>query len=121
MKLRVGTRSPGKTGEIRELFAGLPFEVSFPADRLLEPLPEEADLEGGRTYAENAVAKARYYGTRSGLPAVADDSGIEGEALGAAPGPRSPPWPPTRPEADTATGHRWKWTKEEGATIWDFS
>jgi XTP/dITP diphosphohydrolase len=71
---------------------GLPFELSFPADRLLEPLPEEADLERSLSYAENAVAKARYYATRGGLPAVADDSGIEVEALGGAPGPRSARW-----------------------------
>ncbi|PYP07735.1 MAG: hypothetical protein DMD59_14335 [Gemmatimonadetes bacterium] len=92
MKLLVGTRSPGKTREIRELFAGLPFELAFPADRLLEPLPEEADLERGMSYVENAVAKARYYATRGGLPAVADDSGIEVDALGGAPGPRSARW-----------------------------
>ncbi|HEV8508963.1 MAG TPA: non-canonical purine NTP pyrophosphatase, partial [Gemmatimonadales bacterium] len=92
MKLLVGTRSPGKTREIRELFVGLPFELSFPADRLLQPLPEEADLERSLSYAENAVAKARYYATRGGLPAVADDSGIEVEALGGAPGPRSARW-----------------------------
>jgi XTP/dITP diphosphohydrolase len=92
MKLLVGTRSPGKTREIRELFVGLPFELSFPADRLLQPLPEEADLERSLSYAENAVAKARYYAMRGGLPAVADDSGIEVEALGGAPGPRSARW-----------------------------
>ncbi len=92
MKLLVGTRSPGKTREIRELFAGLPFEVSFPADRMLAPLPEEADLERSMSYVENAVAKARYYATRGGLPAVADDSGIEVDALGGAPGPRSARW-----------------------------
>ena len=92
MKLLVGTRSPGKTREIRELFAGLPFDVAFPADRLLEQLPEEADLEGSASYAENAVAKARYFATRGGLPTVADDSGIEVEALGGAPGPRSSRW-----------------------------
>ncbi len=100
MKLLVGTRSPGKTREIRELFTGLPFEVSFPRDRLLEPLPEEADLEASRSYAENAVAKARYYATRSGLPAVADDSGIEVEALGGAPGPRSARWSATGTDAE---------------------
>ncbi len=72
MKLIVGTRSPGKTREIRELFAGLPFDVAFPADRLLQPLPEEADLERSTSYVENAVSKARYYGTRSGMPAVAE-------------------------------------------------
>jgi len=76
MKLIVGTRSPGKTREIRELFAGLPFDITFPADRLLEPLPEEADLERSMSYVENAVAKARYFATRAGLPAMSDDSGI---------------------------------------------
>jgi len=92
MKLLVGTRSPGKTREIRELFTGLPFEVTFPSERFLEPLPDEADLERGTSYAENAVAKARYFATRGGLPAVADDSGLEVEFLGGAPGPRSARW-----------------------------
>ncbi len=95
MKLLVGTRNPGKTREIRELFAGLPFELAFPADRMLDPLPEEADLERSMSYAENAVAKARYYATRGGLPAIADDSGIEVDALGGAPGPRSARWSAT--------------------------
>lgn len=92
MKLLVATRSPGKTREIREIFAGLPFDVAFPADRFLEPLPDEADLERGASYVENAVAKARYFAARGGLPAVADDSGIEVDALGGAPGPRSARW-----------------------------
>jgi len=92
MKLLVGTRSTGKMREIRELFAGLPFEISFPAERLMEQLPDEADLERSTSYAENAVAKARYFATRGGLPTVADDSGIEVEALGGAPGPRSARW-----------------------------
>jgi len=92
MKLLVGTRSPGKTREIRDFFTGLPFDVSFPADRLLEPLPDEADLELGTSYAENAVAKARYFAARSGLPTVADDSGIEVDALKGAPGARSARW-----------------------------
>jgi XTP/dITP diphosphohydrolase len=95
VKLLVGTRSAGKTREIRELFAGLPFELAFPGDRLLEPLPEEADLERSMSYAENAVAKARYYAARSGLPSVADDSGIEVDALAGAPGPRSARWSAT--------------------------
>ena len=103
MNLLVGTRSPGKMREIRELFAGLPFDVAFPADRLLEPLPEEADLERSLSYVENAVAKARYYATRSGLPSVADDSGIEVDALGGAPGPRSARWSVTGTDAENNT------------------
>lgn len=92
MKLLAATRSPGKAREIRDLFAGLPFELSFPPDRFLARLPEEADLEGGAGYVENAVAKARYFAARSGLPTVADDSGIEVDALGGAPGARSARW-----------------------------
>jgi len=92
VKLLVATRSPGKVREIRELFAGLPFDLSFPADRFLERLPDEADLEIGASYAENAVAKARYFATRAGLPTVSDDSGIEVDALDGAPGTRSARW-----------------------------
>jgi XTP/dITP diphosphohydrolase len=50
---------------------------------------EEDGLERGATYVENAVAKARYFAERSGMPALADDSGLEVDALGGAPGPRS--------------------------------
>jgi non-canonical purine NTP pyrophosphatase (RdgB/HAM1 family) len=92
MKLFVATRSEGKAREIREMFAGLPFDLAFPGDRLLERLPEEADLERGTSYVENAVAKARYFAERSGLPTVADDSGIEVAALDGAPGVRSARW-----------------------------
>ena len=92
MPLLVGTRSPGKAREIRELFHGLPFELTFPGDQWLERLLEEEDLEAGATYAENAVATARYFASRGGLPTVADDSGIEVDALAGAPGPRSARW-----------------------------
>lgn len=92
MKLFVGTRSIGKTREIRELFAGLPFDLLFPAEQLLERLPEEMDLERSTSYSENAVAKARYFASRAGLATVADDSGLEIDALGGAPGPRSARW-----------------------------
>jgi len=89
MKLLIATRSPGKMREIRELFAGLPFALEFPDRPGLEPRPEEADLERGTSYAEHAVAKARYFAERSGLATCADDSGIEVDALGGAPGVHS--------------------------------
>lgn len=89
MRLLIATRSPGKTREIRELFQGLPIVVRFPADLGLEPLPEETELEQAETYAGNAVAKARHFAGRSGLATVADDSGIEVDALGGAPGVHS--------------------------------
>ena len=86
MKLLVATRSPGKTREIRELFAGLPIQVVFPDALGLERLPEEDELEQSSSYAGNAVAKVRHFAQRSGLATVADDSGIEVDALGGAPG-----------------------------------
>ena len=89
MKLLIATRSAGKTREIRAMFEGLPFDLVFPADLLLEQLPEETTLERGATYVENAVAKARYFAERAGLGTIADDSGIEVDALGGAPGPQS--------------------------------
>ncbi|HET7789208.1 MAG TPA: non-canonical purine NTP pyrophosphatase [Gemmatimonadales bacterium] len=88
----MATRSEGKRREIRELLQGLPFEVVFPADLFLERLPEERDLEQGRNYAENAVAKARYFAQRAAVPTVADDSGIEVDALDGAPGMHSARW-----------------------------
>ncbi len=102
MRLLVGTRSPGKRREIRELLAGLPFQTVFPADCGLEQHPEEDDLERGTSYAENAVAKARHFAERSGLPTVADDSGIEVDALGGAPGVRSARWAGVTGGADAA-------------------
>jgi XTP/dITP diphosphohydrolase len=89
VRLIVATRSAGKTREIRELFAGLPFELVFPEESGLSRAAEEETLERGTRYLENAVAKARHFAERTGLPAVADDSGLEVDALGGAPGARS--------------------------------
>jgi XTP/dITP diphosphohydrolase len=54
----------------------------------LAPLPDEVELppETGATFAENALVKARAASEATGAPALADDSGIEAEALGGAPG-----------------------------------
>jgi XTP/dITP diphosphohydrolase len=90
VKLLVATRNEDKAREIRDLFAGLPFELVFPSDQqFLEPLPEEADVERGATFTENAAAKVRYFARRSGLPTVAEDSGLEVDALNGAPGRHS--------------------------------
>ncbi|HXQ30022.1 MAG TPA: RdgB/HAM1 family non-canonical purine NTP pyrophosphatase [Gemmatimonadales bacterium] len=89
MKLCVGTRNPGKAREIRDLFRGLPFVLAFPEDLLLARSAQEEDLEQGATFVENAVAKARHFARVTGLPTVADDSGLEVDALAGAPGPLS--------------------------------
>jgi XTP/dITP diphosphohydrolase len=92
MKLLIATRNVGKMREIRDLFAGLPFELAFPVDQFLERLPDEPDLELGTSYAENAVAKARYFAKRGNVPTLADDSGLEVDALDGAPGVFSARW-----------------------------
>lgn len=92
MKVLVATRNEGKARELRDLFTGLPFQPAFPAEQFLERLPEEQDLERGTSYAENAVAKARYFAKRSSLATLAEDSGLEVDALEGAPGVFSARW-----------------------------
>jgi len=78
-RLLIATTNPGKLVEFRELLEGLPVELVLP----------ERDLqvaETGRNYAENAALKARTYAAASGLLTLADDSGLEVDALGGAPG-----------------------------------
>jgi len=92
VKLLIATRNEGKAREIRDIFAGLPFQLVFPADQFLERLPDEQDLERGTSFAENAVSKARYFASRSQLPTLAEDSGLEVDALEGAPGVFSARW-----------------------------
>jgi len=81
----VATGNPGKLREIREITAGLP--VSW---RALGEFPHVAEaVEDGDTFAENARRKARYYSLATGLWTLADDSGLEVDALGGAPGVHS--------------------------------
>ena len=91
-KLLIATRNEGKMREIRDLFTGLPFRLVFPVDQFLERLPDEADLERGTSFAENAVAKARYFAKRATIPTLAEDSGLEVDALDGAPGVFSARW-----------------------------
>lgn len=78
------TSSPGKLREIRAILAAAHVGVRALSDFPPLALPEEGD-----DYAENAVAKARAVAAALGRSALADDSGLEVEGLGGAPGPRS--------------------------------
>jgi XTP/dITP diphosphohydrolase len=84
--LLIGSGNPGKQQEWRELLAGLDAVVVVPED--LDPVPPEPE-EDGATFAENAAHKARAYAIATGLRTVADDSGLEVDALRGAPGLRS--------------------------------
>jgi XTP/dITP diphosphohydrolase len=81
-KLLVATHNPGKVREYQTLLADLPLEVTY-LDA--EGITLEVE-ETGLTFAENAVLKATTYARASGLWTWADDSGLEVDALGGAPG-----------------------------------
>ncbi len=82
MDLLIATTNAGKLAEIQAALKELPVRIlslkDFPA------APEV--VEDGATFEENAVKKARALAAFSGLPALADDSGLEVDALGGAPG-----------------------------------
>lgn len=94
-KLLIATNNQGKIEEMRKLLADLRgLEMVVPAD-----LGVDLDvLEDGKDYAENAAIKARAFMEASGLPSLADDSGIEVAALGGAPGLHSARVAPTADE-----------------------
>lgn len=81
-RLLIATSNPGKTKEYREIFKELTLTVTSPPEEGISLLVEEC----GRSYAANAILKARAYARASGLLTLADDSGLEVEALGGAPG-----------------------------------
>jgi XTP/dITP diphosphohydrolase len=90
--LLIATRSSGKLRELRALFGSAGIAVVDLVGAGLEESAEEDDLENADTFEENALGKARYFARRAGRAVVADDSGLEVEALGGQPGVRSKRW-----------------------------
>jgi XTP/dITP diphosphohydrolase len=80
-RLVIATGNAGKLREFRSLLAGLPFELTSSAELGLA-FPEET----GATFVANALLKARHAASSSGSAALADDSGLEVDALQGAPG-----------------------------------
>ena len=81
-KFVLATHNPGKLREMGDILRGLGVEVVSPADVGCHVEVEET----GTTFAENAMLKAKAVCAASGLPAIADDSGLCVDALGGAPG-----------------------------------
>lgn len=80
--LLLGTRNPGKAIEITNILAASGWSFSS-----LQEFPDVGEAEENFvTFAENAIAKACFYSSATGLSALADDSGLEVAALGGAPG-----------------------------------
>jgi XTP/dITP diphosphohydrolase len=88
-RLVIASGNAGKIGEYRDLLAPAGFD--------LVAFDTEMD-ELGKTYAENAALKAEAAASRTGLPALGDDSGVEVDALGGFPGLRSARLGPTQRE-----------------------
>lgn len=86
MKLLLASRNPKKTAELKALLAGLEgFEILSLLDFPAVPSP----VEDGATFRENALKKARACASACGLLVLADDSGLEVDALSGAPGVHS--------------------------------
>lgn len=82
-RLLLATNNPGKVREFRALLGDCGWELVTPGEVGISL----GVAETGATYAENARIKARAFAEASGLPALADDSGLEVDALGGEPGP----------------------------------
>lgn len=85
MRLLVATRNPGKLKEYEQLLASLPLTLTYLTP---EGITDEVE-ETGETFADNAIHKAEEYARISGLLTLADDSGLEVDALDGEPGVHS--------------------------------
>jgi XTP/dITP diphosphohydrolase len=85
-RILLATRSSGKLKELKGILAEAGLEGITLDDAGIAELPEEDGIECFDTFDANALAKARYFYARSGLPTMADDSGLSVGALGGAPG-----------------------------------
>jgi len=81
MRILLATTNHGKIVELKRILGHAGVEVVELGD-----LATIKEIETGSTFTENALLKARYYLVASGLPTIADDSGLEVDALGGAPG-----------------------------------
>lgn len=92
MKLLFATRSAGKQVEIRRVLEAAGHEVIFPDEAGVPESALEGSLEVADSFETNARLKAEYFLKKTGLPTVADDSGLEVFSLGGQPGVRSKRW-----------------------------
>jgi XTP/dITP diphosphohydrolase len=92
VKLLFATRSAGKQQEVRRLLEAAGHEVVFPDEAGVPETSFEETLEVSDSFETNARVKAEYFLKKTGLPTVADDSGLEVFSLGGLPGVRSKRW-----------------------------
>lgn len=91
-RMVLATRNAHKVGELRQILADVLERTGLELVGLDAFEGLEDVVESGVTFAENALLKARYAATATGLPALADDSGLAVDVLGGAPGVFSARW-----------------------------
>jgi XTP/dITP diphosphohydrolase len=94
VRLVLATRNAGKVAELRQILDGVSAPDGSPVELVgMDAFPEVADVvETGVTFAENALLKAHAVAQATGLPAIADDSGLAVDVLGGSPGVFSARW-----------------------------
>jgi XTP/dITP diphosphohydrolase len=106
----LATRNAGKTKEIQEILKDFPVEIKNLDD--FGPIPSIE--EDGMTFDDNAYKKASFTAKVLGLPALADDSGLQVDALGGAPGVHSARY--AGPDATDAENNARLWREMDGQT-----
>lgn len=96
INLLIATSNPGKKTELRALLSKFPFILLTPIELGIKDIPEET----GATYQENALIKARYYYDVAHMPVLADDTGLEVDALDGQPGIHSARFSPNTNASD---------------------
>jgi XTP/dITP diphosphohydrolase len=92
VKLLFATRSAGKQAEVRRVLEAAGQQVVFPDEAGVPESTAESSLEVADSFETNARLKAEYFLKKTGLPTIADDSGLEVFSLGGLPGVRSKRW-----------------------------
>lgn len=87
-KLLIATTNPGKLAEIKRFLSDMPLTLVGIGDLGITEFPEET----GISFQENAILKAKFYAEKARLPTIADDGGLEIDALGGEPGVKSHRW-----------------------------
>jgi len=92
IRLLLASRSAGKLRELQPMLRAAGYEGIDPASAGLAETPHEDAIESHATFEANALAKARHFHALTGMPALADDSGLCVDVLGGRPGVRSKRW-----------------------------
>ena len=104
-RVLLASRNPHKLEELRGLLAHIPIDIVSPEEAGIEEDPAEDGIECWEGFAANALAKAAWFRARSGLPTLADDSGLCVDALDGGPGVHSRRFAPAEMQRGEGQDH----------------